>query len=592
MTNRASVRSAVLLFAVTLCVMSHSASGAQAPTQPPVEAPLPPILKDYQPVTSNRLKNPEPANWLQIRGTYNGWGYSPLDQITPANVKQLQLAWVFSTGAVAAHEAAPLVNNGVMYVAAPGNQVIAIEAKTGTQLWRYRRELPPDMIAMHRVSRGVALYDDKVFFASNAAVLVALDARTGKEVWTSTVEDNRKGYYLTAAPVVADGKVMVGVSGGEFGIRGFVAAYDADTGKEVWRAFTIPAPGEPGHDTWPQGDEWKTGGAPTWVSGNYDPETNLLYWGVGNGGPWMGDLRPGDNLYVSSTIAIDASTGKIVGHFQYNPNESFDWDEVSPPLLVDYKRNGKTMTGLVNVARNGYMYFLERTKGPIGFVDANPYVLQTAFKGVDPKTGRPEYDPQRKPGVGKTADFCPMYLGAKNWQPASFNPKTRLIYIPTSANLCSTMTGQKPSYQAGTATPEDAANCSSFRAPTISGKPRRGTSIRARKSGRTTSRNRPIGVALLTTAERPRVRRRHAGSHVQGARRLHGKLLWQMPTNSGVQGQPSTFMVEGKQYVAVMSGWGGDARGVQARLNRLRPGEFPEVPDGGAIWVFTLPMSR
>ena len=282
-------RSAVL-FGAALCVVSFSGSAAQtpAPAQPargpaqaPLDAPLPALLKDYTPVTSDRLKNPEPGNWLQIRGTYNGWGYSALDQITSANVKQLELAWVFSTGAVAAHEAAPLVNNGVMYLAAPGNQVIAIDAKTGTQMWRYRRELPSDAIAMHRVSRGVALYDDKVFFASNAAVLVALDARTGREVWTATVEDNRKGYYLTAAPVVADGKVMVGVSGGEFGIRGFVAAYDAGTGKEAWRTFTIPAPGEPGHETWPQGDEWKTGGAPTWVSGNYDPETNLLYWGVG-----------------------------------------------------------------------------------------------------------------------------------------------------------------------------------------------------------------------------------------------------------------------------------------------------------------------
>jgi alcohol dehydrogenase (cytochrome c) len=188
---------------------------------------------------------------------------------------------------------------------------------------------------------------------------------------------------------VADGKVTVGVSGGEWGIRGFVAAYDVETGKEMWRAFTIPGPGEPGHETWPSGDEWKTGGGPTWVSGNYDPAANLLYWGVGNGGPWMGDLRP-DNLYIASTIAIDASTGKIVGHFQYNPNESFDWDEVSPPLLIDYRRNGKTIAGLVNAARNGYLFFLTRTNGPIGFVDANPYVLQTAFKGIDPKTGRIE----------------------------------------------------------------------------------------------------------------------------------------------------------------------------------------------------------
>ena len=597
MTIQAHVRLVGAALCAALCVTSFSGSAQQppAPTQQPrgpalaVDVPLPAILKEYTPVTSDRLENPEPGNWLQIRGTYNGWGYSPLEQITPANVKQLELAWVFSTGAVAAHEAAPLVNNGVMYVAAPGNQVIAIDARTGTQLWRYRREPPPDMIAMHRVSRGVALYDDKVFFASNAAVLVALDARTGKEVWTATVEDNRKGYYLTAAPVVADGKVMVGVSGGEFGIRGFVAAYDVGTGAEVWRAFTIPAPGEPGHETWPQGDEWKTGGAPTWVSGNYDPDTNLLYWGVGNGGPWMGELRPGDNLYVSSTIAIDASSGKIVGHFQYNPNESFDWDEVSPPLLIDYKRQERTITGLVNVARNGYIYFLERTKGAIGFLDANPYVLQTAFTRVDPKTGRPEYDPQRKPGVGKTADFCPMYLGAKNWQPAAFSPKTRLIYIPTSANLCSALTGQKPTYQAGTTYTGGRSELLIVPGADHIGETAAWNVDTGKKVWSHNFAKSPNWGGLLTTASGLVFGGGTSDRMFRALDASTGRLLWQIPTNSGVQGQPSTFTVDGRQYVAVMSGWGGDARGVQARLNRIRPGEFPEVPDGGAIWVFTLP---
>lgn len=567
-----------------------SLSGSAQQQLLPVEVPLPAILKDYTPVTSDRLKNPEPANWLQIRGTYNGWGYSPLDQINQKNVGQLQLAWVFSTGAVAAHEAAPVVNNGVMYVAAPGNQVIAIDAKTGTQLWRYRRELPPGAIVMHPVNRGVALYGDKVYFASNAAVLVALNARTGEEVWTATVEDNRKGYYLSAAPIVADGKVAVGVSGGEFGIRGFVAAYDAETGKEAWRAFTIPGPGEPGHETWPAGgEEWKTGGGPTWVTGNYDPATNLLYWGVGNGGPWMGDLRPGDNLYVSSTIAIDASTGKIVGHFQYNPNESFDWDEVSPPLLIDYTRNGKTITGLVNVARNGYIFNLERTKGPIRFVDAQPYVLQTAFKSVDPKTGRVEYDLERKPAVGKTVEFCPMYLGAKNWQPAGFNPKTRLIYIPTSANLCTRMTGLKPEYVAGRTYTGGRnelliAPGADHIGETAAWNVDTGKKVWSYNFAKSTNWG-----GILTTAGGLVFGGGTADRIFRALDASTGTLLWQMPTNSGVMGQPSTFMVEGRQYVAVLSGWGGDARGVQGRLNRIRPGEFPEVPDGGAIWVFRLP---
>jgi len=566
------------------------AARAATPAAPAVPAPLPGILRDYKPVTAERLKNPEAANWLQIRGQYSGWGYSELDQIKPENVKQLQLAWVFATGAGNAHEAAPLVNNGVMYVSAPGNQVIALNAKTGTLLWRYRREIPASSILMHPVSRGVALFGDRVYFASNLAVLVALDAKTGKEIWTTTVEDNKKAYYISAAPVVADGKVMVGVSGGEWGIRGFVAAYDLETGIEAWKCFTIPAPGEPGSETWPKGgDEWKTGGGPTWVSGNYDPSSNLLYWGVGNGGPWMGELRPGDNLYTSSTIAINASSGKIVGYHQYDPNESFDWDEVSPPLLIDFNRGGRTMKGLIDVARDGYMFYLERTSaGPINFVDANPYVLQTVFKSVDPKTGKIEYNRERKPGVGRTADFCPMWLGGKNWQYAAFSPKTRMIYIPTSANLCASMTGMKPEYRVGST--YTGGRNELFIAPGADhvGETQAWNVDTGKKVW---SYNFPYSSnwgSLLATASGLVFGGGTADRMFRALDASTGKLLWQMPTSSGVMGQPSTFMVDGKQYVAVMTGWGGDARGIQGRLERLRPGEFPEVPEGGSIWVFTL----
>ena len=352
--------------AVTSIAVVAFAQQAPAPPPPGFAAPPTPIaavLRSYQPVTAERLKNPEPGNWLMIRGTYDGWGYSPADQITPDNVKRLRPVWGFSTGEARVHESAPIVNNGVMFVSTPNNQVIAIDAKSGNVLWRYRRPRPAGAIVAHDTNRGVALYGDKVFYAAGEAVLVALDARTGKEVWTTTVADNKSSYYISLAPLVAGGKVMVGASGGEFGIRGFVAAFDPDTGKELWRTFTIPAPGEPGSETWPKGDQWKTGGAPVWVTGNYDPDTNLAFWGTGNGGPWIGDQRPGDNLYMASTIAIDVATGQIKGHFQYNPNESWDWDEVSPPILVDYQRNGRTIKGLIDVARDGYLWFLERTSG-------------------------------------------------------------------------------------------------------------------------------------------------------------------------------------------------------------------------------------
>src|SRR5262245_50021709 len=207
------------------------------PTDPPPKMPMPAMLKTYAAVTTERLRRPDAGNWLMLRGTYEGWGYSPLDQITPSNAKQLQPVWVFATGATNGHEAPPLVNRGVMFVATPGNQVIALDAKKGTLLWRYKRPLPDDFVLLHPTSRGVALYGDKVFFAAGEAVLVALDARTGKEVWTAEVEDNSRGYYMSLAPLVADGKVIVGASGGELGIRGFVAAYDLETGEQVWKTY-------------------------------------------------------------------------------------------------------------------------------------------------------------------------------------------------------------------------------------------------------------------------------------------------------------------------------------------------------------------
>ncbi len=393
-------------FAFVLITMTGIAQQQPAPPAPP-PAPMPPILQNYKPVSADRLKKPEDSDWLMIRRTYDGWGYSPLDQITPGNVNKLQPVWVFSTGMVSGHEAPPIINNGVMFAATPGNQVIAVEGKTGRILWRFRRPAPEGSLLPHQTSRGVALYGDKVFFAAGEAVLIAIDAKTGKEVWATTVADNKSGYYMTLAPLIADGKVLVGASGGEFGIRGFVAAFDPDTGKEVWRVYTVPAPGEPGSDTWPGGDQWKNGGASVWVTGNYDTETNLAFWGTGNGGPWMGDQRPGDNLYISSTIAIDVATGTIKGHHQYDPNESWDWDEVSPPILVDYKRGGRTIKGLIDVGRDGYLWFLERSSGKISFVEGKPFVRQNVYKSLDPETGRPQVDPDRKPGTGKMADFCP-----------------------------------------------------------------------------------------------------------------------------------------------------------------------------------------
>jgi alcohol dehydrogenase (cytochrome c) len=495
---------------------------------------------------------------------------------------------VFATGVTNGHEAPPIVNGGVMFVATPGNQVIALDARTGGLLWRYRRPIPEGAVLLHPTSRGVALHDDKVFFAAGEAVLVALDARTGKEVWTATVEQNKNGYYMSLAPLVAGGTVMVGVSGGELGVRGFVAAYDVETGKPRWKTFAVPAPGEPGSETWPKGDQWKTGGGSVWVTGTYDRETNLAFWGTGNGGPWMGDQRPGDNLYTASTIAIDVATGRIKGHFQYHPNDSWDWDEVSPPILVDYQRGGRTVRGLIAVARNGYLWFLERTDGQINFVEGKPYVKQNVFTSLDPKSGRPNVDPARQPGTGKEAEFCPSHWGGKNWPPIAFSPKTRMIYIPANENLCSTMIGRPISYTPGRSF--TGVTNTLFMAP---GAQHIGevqawnvdTGARVWTHTFATSANwGPMlatgGGLVFSGGTNDRLFRAYDAST--------GKVLWEVPTNSGVIGQPSSFALDGTQYIAVQSGWGIDARGMQARLNRLSPGSFPEVPEGGAIWVFAL----
>jgi alcohol dehydrogenase (cytochrome c) len=548
------------------------------------------VLRDYRPVTADRLKNPDADNWLMIRRTYDGWGYSPLTQITAANVATLRLVWTIRTGEVGAHQSPPIVNDGVMFVSTPFNQVIAIHAATGVVLWRYRRPRPADAIVFHQPNRGVALYEDKVFFTAGEAVLIALDAKTGRELWQKEVANNKAAYYTTLAPLVADGKVMVGASGGETGIRGFVAAFDPDTGRELWRTYTVPAPGERGSETWPTGDQWKTGGAPVWVTGTYDVATNTAYWGTGNGGPWMGDQRPGDNLYTSSTIAIDVATGRITGHFQYNQNESWDWDEVSPPILIDYQRNGRTVHGLVHAARDGYLWFLERTAtGAIRFVEGMPFVHQNVFLGLDPVTGRPRIDPARKPGTGKTAEFCPSIHGGKNWPPIAFNPQTRMIYVPANTNICGILTGVPVTYLAG---------------GRFTGSQSGGTFLNpgADHVGEVQAWNVDTGKRVWTHEYR---RSPNWGSMLATAggvvfsggtvdRKIHafdatsGALLWEFVTNSGVLAPPTTFTVEGKQYLAVESGWDGDARGMSTQVGRFFPNEVPNVPAGGAVWVFAL----
>jgi alcohol dehydrogenase (cytochrome c) len=581
--------------AAALFAVGVSGAAAQMPativpqSETPVPGPMPEVLKKYTPVTAERLKKPEDGNWFHFRRTYDGWGFSPLKEITPDNIGRLQLVWSMATGQVEGHQAPPIVNNGVMFVATPGNAMLAIEAKTGAILWRYKRTLPEDLVHLHPTNRGVALYGDNVYFVSADCVLVALDARTGKEVWTAKVDDYKKAYYMSLAPLIAGGKVILGASGGELGVRGFVAAIDAESGKEVWKTYTVPGPGEPGSQTWPEGgDHYKRGGGAIWITGTYDPEANLTYWGTGNAAPWFGDQRPGDNLYTSSVIALDVNSGAIKGHFQYHPNDSWDWDEVSPPILLDYQRDGRTVKGLIDVSRSGYIWDLERTADKINFVAGRPYVRQNVFKNLDPKTGRPDIDEARKPGTGKTVQFCPSLWGGKDWPPVAFSPNTRMIYIPANDNLCHELTGETPKYVVGERymgvaknvmmMVDGADHIGELQAWNVdSGKKVWTTNLPSFNWGPVLATG---GDILFAGGTNDRLFRAFDAKT--------GKILWEFPTISGVTAVPVSFQVDGRQYIAVQSGWGVDAAKMQARMNLLFPGKYPEVPQGGAVYVFAL----
>ena len=543
---------------------------------------------NYSPVTDERLLKPEPHNWLMYRGTYDGWGYSPLDKINTQNVKKLFPVWTVSTGVVEGHQAPPMVNNGIMFITTPQNQVLALNAKTGDVLWRYKKELPEDLLQLHPTNRGVGFYQDKVYLATKDAHLIALDAKTGKVVWDTTVDDYKKGYYLTLAPLVAKGKVMVGTSGGELGIRGFIAAFDAQTGKEVWKTYTIPGPGEPGHDTWP-GETWKTGGVSVWLTGHYDPQLNLTYWGTGNAAPWPGDMHPGDNLYATSVIALDADTGKIKGYHQYHWNDSWDWDEVSTPLLIDVQRGGRTIKSLVHPARNGYLWLLDRSADAIKFVDAKPFVIQEVFKSIDPKTGRPSYIEERKPADGKTVNFCPSLWGGKDWPPAAYSPQTGYLYIPANENLCSTLVGKTEPYEVG---------------KRYLGIDRGATKMNMREGAQHIGELQAWDLQKMEKVWTHKFKYQNWGPVLTTGGGLvflggtndryfrafdakTGAVLWEYRTNSGVTGVPSSYAVDGVQYIAVQSGWGVDAQRMQGRLDTILDTKT-DVPQGGVLWVFAV----
>ena len=551
----------------------------------------------YTPVTDARLQNPEARNWLSWRGNYGSWTYSPLDKINEKNVGKLQLAWSYSTGMTEGHQSPTIVNDGYMFVSTPNNQVIALNAKTGQEIWRYKKEIPAELFQLHPTNRGVALYGDKVYLATTDANLVALDAKTGKVLWIKEIESWKNGYYSTLAPLAAKGKIMVGVSGGEYGVRGFVSAFDAETGKLAWKRYTIPAPGEQGGDTWPNNGSYKTGGGSVWVTGSYDPKTNTAYWGTGNPGPWTPDMREGDNLFASSTMAIDVETGDLKGYHQYAPNDSWDWDEVTPPLLFDANIKGKKTPVAVRAARNGYMWVLERTpNGALKYVNAWPYVGNNVFKSLDPKTGRPEYDMSKKPSIAQGASFCPSLWGGKDWLPEAYSPKTGLVYTMANDNMCSQLpAGEKQTYKAGDlyigfplegvlTNVRLGAGAKNYIGEIQAWDPASGKKVWSHKFPD------QIWTPTFVTGGNLVFAGGTADRKFRAFDAKNGKQLWEYNAPSGVIGVPASFEVDGEQYISVVAGWGVDAQRLAGAIDHIK-GTNTIVPQGGTVLVFKLPKN-
>ncbi|HEX2413250.1 MAG TPA: PQQ-dependent dehydrogenase, methanol/ethanol family [Solirubrobacteraceae bacterium] len=520
----------------------------------------------------------EPQNWLTYYGAYDGQRYSPLDQINTDNVKQLTPAWVFQCGSVGLHsgastysfEASPIVVDGIMFVSGWDGWVWAIDARTGALLWQYRHASPFDVsLCCGNVNRGVAVAEGKVFVVTLNAHIIALDATTGKKVWDQTYGDVRAGESATVAPLVVKDMVIVGSSGGEFGVRGHVDAFKRETGERVWRTYMVPKPGEPGSETWPaDGEAWARGGANCWVTSTFDPELNLLYFGTGNPCPdFDGGVREGDNLFTDSGVAVDPDTGEIRAHFQYTPHDLWDYDSTMEHILFDL--DGQKLAA--HFDKNGFLYILDRTN--MEPVRVAPFVDRIDWGEVDEKGNvTPKIYPDKE---GEPVHFWPGPAGAKEWTHACYNPNTELLYAPVQ-DVGATATRRRrefkesiPYWGAGVAVDlEDmAGSISAFDPRTGEERWRWANDIPMCSSVLTT------GGGLVFAGE--------PTGEFNALDASSGQLLWQFQCGSGHHSSPSTYSVDGRQYIAVPTGWGAWTEG-------FLPGMLG-AGQGSSLFVFALP---
>jgi len=482
--------------------------------------------------------------WTTYGKNTLGWRYSELDQINASTVSRLAPQWMYQTGVPGKHESTPLVFDGMMYTTGPSNYAWALDALTGRPIWSYKSPPPADIdLCCGPVNRGFAVHGNKLFKVNLEGKLLAMDAKSGAVLWEATLEDYKKGYAATAAPLVVKDLVVTGMAGAEFGTRGFIDAYDMETGKRAWRFYTVPGENEPGSNTWSK-DTWKRGGGSTWITGTYDPELNVIYWGTGNPGPDLdGDVRPGDNLYTCSLVALDADTGKVKWHYQFTPHDVHDWDSTSDPVLLDLALNGRTVKSVMMANRNGFFYALDRATGKLLVTKAYTKVTWADGIGAD---GRPirisGQDPT--PEGNKT---CPGMGGGHNWQATAYSPQTGLYYFSSSEN-CMLYYKTKQDFEEG----------QWYQASTVDRNPSGTGRIVALdpKNGQTVWQFDMVSsptAGLLATAG-GLVFTGDAQGYLIAFDARSGKVLWRFQTGGTIIAPPISYALRGRQYIAVAAG--------------------------------------
>jgi alcohol dehydrogenase (cytochrome c) len=490
----------------------------------------------------------DPTRWLTNGGEYSGQRHSPLTQITPENVSQLVAQWTFQTGTLGSFQTTPIVIDGVLYATGFNNNAWALDARSGRQIWRYRRDLPDDLkLCCSAVNRGFAVLGDRLFMATLDAHLIALDMRTGSLLYDVELADYRLGYSATVAPLVVKDKVIVGIAGAEYGIRGFIDAFDVQTGKRAWRFYTVPGPGEPGGRSWPAGEAYKRGGGSIWVTGTYDPQLNTVFYGTGNPGPdYYSNAREGDNLYTASLVALDADTGQLRWHYQFTPHDVHDWDSTQVPVLADLTMNGQPRKVVMFANRNGFFYTIDRVTGKV--IVAKPFVTTTWAKEIG-ADGRPVLLTGHIPNEDGEKT-CPDLGGGTNFMSPSYDPATRLFFV-TARETCATFFAYDQQFKAGeqytggaTSRPRDQKNFGALRAidPVTA-------SMKWEFRYPTTSAS-----GVLTTAS-GLVFAGDGDGNVMAFESRTGKNLWHYQLGFPMRSTAgTTYMLDGRQYLLVPSG--------------------------------------